>query len=213
MKPWHRQGPFVHLSETVLSRLKGKAQLHRFHREGCLFREGEPAEALWVIQKGWVRLVKRTADGKNLTLDLVTPKDCLCGLSSFSGQVYLATALAVTPVEAVRLPTGLLRRILQSHGRFASCVVDTFSHRFHHMAQAYATAFAPVERRIVSVLLRLREDFGQTLPVTRREIAELTGTTVETAIRVTSQMRKDGLIRLKRGQVTLVDPKALERKV
>lgn len=212
-KAWHRQEPFIHLSKRDLSELKPTAEPHRYPHGTLLFQEGEPAEALWVIQQGWVRLVKRTTDSKSLTLDLVTPKDRLCGLSAFSGQNYLASAVAVTPIEAVRLPAPALRRLLESNAPFVSCVMRTFSHRFHHMAQAYATAFAPVEQRIAAVLLRLQEDFGITLPVTRREIAELTGTTVETAIRVTSRMRRENLIRMSRGQITLMDLKALSKKL
>lgn len=209
MKPWYRQQPFVHLSDSVLRELERGAEVHRFPKGTFLFREGRPAETLWVIQKGWARLVKRTTDGKGLTLDLVTPKDHLCGLSAFSGQTYLASAVAVTPIEAVLIPALPLRRILRSNARFASCVMETFSHRFHHMAEAYVMAFAPMEQRIASVLLRLHGDFGTDLPVTRREIAQLTGTTVETAIRITARLRRKGLIQMGWGQVTLIDLKAL----
>lgn len=213
VKPWYAQEPFVYLSQSALGSLRRTAEPHRCPKETLLFQEGQPAEALWVIQKGWVRLVKRTTDSKSLTLDLVTPKDCLCGLSALSGDRYLASAVAVTPVEAVRIPAFALHRVLQSNARFNSCVMGTFSHRFHHMAEAYATAFAPVEQRIAWILLRLREDFGTTVPATRREIAQLTGTTVETAIRVTRKMRRENLIRLSRGQITLVDSKALSEKL
>lgn len=178
-----------------------------------LFREGEPAESLWILKRGWVRLIKRTADGKSLTLDLVTPKDSLCGLSAFSGARYLASAVAATPIEAVRLAAKKVQQLLQSHAPFAACVTGIFSRRFHHMASSYAAAFAPVEQRIAAVLLRLEEDFGDTLPVTRREVAEMAGTTVETAIRVTNRMRRENLLLMKRGQIVLADPKALAKKI
>ncbi|MBI3615153.1 MAG: Crp/Fnr family transcriptional regulator [Candidatus Omnitrophica bacterium] len=187
--------------------------MSRYPKGAVLFREGEPAEILWVLQRGWVRLVKKTTDSKTLTLDLMTPKDGLCGLSAFSGDRYLASAVAATPVEAVRIPAKSIRAILQSNAPFASCVIGIFSQRFHHMAEAYATAFAPVEQRIASVLLRLDEDFGTTLPVTRRELAELAGTTVETAIRVTNRMRQENLLLMQRKKIILVNPKGLAQKI
>ena len=213
MKPWRSQEPFVHLSDSVIHGLSRVAQVHRTPQGTVLFREGEPAQDLWIIRRGWVRLVKRTTDSKLLTLDLVTPRDGLCGLSAFSGETYLASAITATPVEAVRIPAKAVREILRSDAQFASCVAGIFSHRFHHMLKAYATAFSPVEQRIASVLLRLDEDFGATLPVTRREVAELAGTTVETAIRVTNRMRKENLLLMQRGKIVLMNPKGLARKI
>lgn len=212
MKPWFRKEPFVHLPDDAIQALGQVAEVCRRPRGAILFREGDPSEALWVLQRGWIALMKRTAEGKVLTIDLATPRDGIFGLSAFSGQPYLASAVANTPVEAVRLPATQARGLLRLHTQFAACVAEVFSHRFHHMASAYATAFAPVEQRIASVLLRLAEDFGEVLPVTRREIAELAGTTVETSIRVTRQMQRDGLVSMSRGRVTLVRPKAIAAK-
>jgi CRP-like cAMP-binding protein len=213
MKAWYRQEPFVHLSNSVIRELSRTAQGRRYPKGAVLFREGEPADVLWVIQRGWVSLMKKTTDGKILTLDLVTPKDSLCGLSVFSGDKYLSSAVAVTPVEVRRIPASVVRKALRSNAPFAFCVAGIFSQRFHHMAAAYATAFAPVEQRITAVLLRLSEDFGNTLPVTRREVAELAGTTVETAIRVTRKMWREHLLLMRRGEIILVNPKGLARRI
>lgn len=213
MGAWPSQHPFNHLPKSARQSLGRRAKAVHLLKGTVLFREGEPAEFLWVILKGWVRLTKRTANGKILALDLVTPKDRLLGLSAFSGKTYLASAVAATAVEAIRLPAHRLQKLLQSHAPFAACVTGIFSQRFHNMALMYATAFSPVEQRIAAVLLRLDKDFGSTLPVTRREVAEMAGTTVETAIRVTSQMRKENLLLMKRGQILLVNPKALAQKI
>lgn len=213
MSVWPSQHPFNHLPESARKELGRIGEAVRLAKGTVLFREGEGPEFLWVLLKGWVRLTKRTANGKGLTLDLVTPKDRLLGLSAFSDKNYLATAVAATPVEAIRLPADRLQEFLRSYASFAVCVTGIFSQRFHNMAEFYATAFAPVEQRIAAVLLRLDKDFGSTLPVTRREIAEMTGTTVETAIRVTNRMRKENLLLMKRGQIVLVNPKALAQKI
>lgn len=214
MKPWNQTEPFVHLTDSQLKELNQSAELCRYPKGAVLFREGEPADSLWVLQQGWVRLVKRTADGKFLTLDLVTPKDGVCGLSAFSDHNrYVATAVAAPPVEAVRLPALALRELLKSHPQFAACVTGILNQRFRHIAAAYADAYAPVEQRIASVLLRLTDDFGAHLPITRRELAELTGTTVETAIRITRRMQEEGTLRISRGRVTVLHPRSLSGKI
>lgn len=210
---WLQRDPFRHLPESAKRQLSRAAELRHCPQRSVLFREGDPADSLWVIQRGWVQLVKRTADGKTLTLDFVTPRDRICGLSAFNKQGYLASAIATTPVVALRIPAPVVGRLLKEQARFAACVAGIFGQRFHHMAAAYATAFAPVEHRIASVLLRLREDFGRSIPVTRRELGELSGTTVETAIRVTRQMQRDGVLQMSRGRILLLRPEALKRKI
>ena len=177
-----------------------------------LFREGNPSDTLWVLESGWVRLVRQTARNKTLMLDVVTPRNGVFGLSAFSGGPYVANAVAASPITIVQISTDVVRSLLKAHPRFAASAVGIFGRRFHHMATAYATAFAPVEQRIAAVLLRLQESFGDTLPLTRREIAELTGTTVETAIRVTTRWRRHGLLHMSRGCIVLQRPDVLGEK-
>ncbi len=210
---WIQQSPFNELPESVKQRILRAAEPHRVSPGTILFGEGERADSLWILEEGWAQLMKKTVDGKSLALDLVTPKDRFFGISAFACDQYLASAVAVTPITALRIPGEVLRQLLRSYPSFGVSVVKIFSRRFHHMAAAYSAAFAPVEQRIASVLLRLDEDFGNTLPVTRRQIAELAGTTVETAIRVTNRMRGENLVLMRRGQILLVNPTGLARKL
>ncbi len=202
---WYTQGPFKGLPAETRCQLQSAGEEQRFPKRAILFREGEPAIFLFIVRSGWVRLMRKSDDSRVLTLDIVTPKDSLCGLSAFIGGRYVATGQAATPLDTVRLPAEVLKPLLQSHVGLAACLVQLLNQRYHHMAAAYAKAFAPVEQRIISVLLRLEEDFGSTLPVTRREVAELAGTTVETAIRVTNRMKWDQLLQLERGRIILLN--------
>lgn len=211
--PWLHQDPFRRLPVPARTVLNRAAEVARYQAGEVVFREGEPPESLWVVRRGWVQLVMRTANGKGLTADLSTPDDGLFGLSAFCGMSYLTSAVAATPLVVVRLPAPVVRQLVTAHAAFAAAVVRLFSRRFHHMAEIYATAFAPVELRIVSVLLRLEEAFGATLPVTRRQVAELAGTTVETAIRVTNRLRRDRLLTMRRGEIVLADSVGLSQKL
>lgn len=213
MSWWVQREPFNCLSEPAKRELEQAAELRHCPKQSVLFLEGAPADFLWVIRRGWAKLVKRSGDGKLLTLDLVTPKDGVCGLSAFSKQDYLASAIAAAPIVAFQIPAPAVRRLLQEQAPFAAAVARIFGQRFHHMAAAYAMAFAPAEQRIASVILRLNEDFGRSIPVTRREMGELAGTTVETAIRVSRQMQREGILRVSRGRILLTCPGALKKKI
>lgn len=207
--PWYRRDPFRHLPAKDLARLQTEARARHLPKGSILFGEGEPAKDLWVIRSGWVRLIRRVTDGQDLTLDIVTPKDTLCGLSAFVGGPYMATAVAATPVDGVRLPAEILKSLTATHAELAACLARLLNRRYHHIAQAYAQAFASAQQRIASVLARLHEDFGMTLPVTRQEIARMSGSRVETAIRITRQMERNGVLRMSRGRIQLLRPDLL----
>ena len=210
---WVQQEPFSCLPESAKHHLMRDAHLQRYPVGAVLFREGEPAKKLYLIQSGWVQLTKKIPGARTpLTLDLVTPKDGLCGLTAFIGGCYMATAVAVTPVNAVLLPASALQPLIQRHAELAAEIAQLLGRRYRHTVRAYANAFAPVEQRIAAALLRLREDFGSSLPVTRREVAEMTGTAVETAIRITRQMERQGILEMSRRQIVLLRPEMLAQK-
>jgi len=210
---WYAQEPFAGLSASTRRKLQAVAKEQRIRRGECLFREAEPATALWLVRSGWVQLKRKAGNRQELTLDIVTPKDNLCGLSAFFGGRYMGTAVAATPLEAVRIPAAALRTVIGSDVRLTTRIAQLTLARYRHITSAYANAFSSAQHRIAAVLLRLEEDFGRLLPVTRKEVAELSGTTVETAIRVTRQMERKGALRSSRGQIKLLKLAALKEKV
>jgi CRP/FNR family transcriptional regulator len=70
-----------------------------------------------------------------------------------------------------------------------------------------------VEKRTLHVLLSLVEEFGNTIPLTRKEIAEMVGTTVETSIRTFSRLEEEGLVSTSRGRIVIKDVKELEERM
>ena len=206
MKDFLNHEPFRHLPAQARRRLEAEAEEKQFPAGGVLFREGDPAEKLWLICSGWVRLVRRVADGQNLTIDLVTSKDRFCGLTALTGGRFMATAVAGVPVTAVCLPVPTLVNLMQDHAELAGFAARLFDQRYSHLVAAYTHSFASVPQRLAAVLLRLKEDFGSTIPVTRRELAQMTGTTVETAIRITRSMQQEGILQAGRGRIRLLRP-------
>ena len=197
--------PFAAIEISARKQLREAAVVCQCEPNAVLFREGEASMTLWMLREGWVRLTKQVSGtARPLTLDIVTPKDNLCGLSAFFDMPYMATAVAVAPVRAVCLPSESLRPLLASSVTIASAVARMLNGRYRHLAAVYATAFASAETKITAALARLEEDFGSEIPITRREIAEMTGTAVETAIRITRKMERAGILRLIRGEIVVV---------
>ncbi|MBI4436685.1 MAG: Crp/Fnr family transcriptional regulator [Candidatus Omnitrophica bacterium] len=204
---------FRNLSEEEHLLLRQEGSLLEFQKKGVLFKEREPAEAVWFILSGWVRLVRQSPQGRPVTIFVMTPKEPICGVSALVLGTYTATAIAATKVKVVRIPRDLFLNLLEKYPSFSKRVIEICCKRIQEMILSYATAYDRVDRRIAHVLLRLSDDFGNILPFTHREISEMGGTALETSIRVLSKMKRKGWLTVKRGEISILKRAELKKVV
>ncbi len=201
---------FRMVPEEALRALGDAAELRRFRKGEMLFTEGQPAEAVWLIKRGWVYLVKRTPQGAPVTIFTVTPEEVLCGFSAVAGQsAYYASAVAATDTSAIRVPQRACSQLLRREPAFAVAVLAIYHTRMRHMAEAISLAPAPVEQRLAYTLLRLKASFGKAIPVTHKELARMAGTRLETSIRTIARMKRQAWLRSSRGKITVLTPDRL----
>ncbi len=202
---------FKSVPADKLQALGETAELRRFRKGEAIFEEGQPAAFVWVIQRGWVYLVKRTPSGGPVTIFTVTPEEVLCGFSAVIGQgAYYASAVAATETTAIRLPRVDFDRLLRSQAGFAERVLAIYHTRMRHMAQTISLASSPVEQRLAYTLLRLRASFGRTIPVTHHELARMAGTRWETSIRTVSTFKRKQWLSTSRGKMVILRPDQLK---
>jgi CRP-like cAMP-binding protein len=181
---------------------------------------GDPAEHLFVVADGRVKLMHHSLSGKNVLLDMLTPGEFFGSLSTLGDDIYPDTAEAQTQTCVLVINADDFRRILEKYPKVALKVVDIMAVRLrtaHERVQQLSALSA--EGRIANLLLTLSKKFGKSSevglliqsPLTRDDLAAMTGTTTETASRVMSQLQKDGLIRTGRKWVAILDQPALER--
>lgn len=201
-------------------------QINRlFHENGyspeqTICFAGDPAEHLYVVADGRVKLMRHSLSGKNVLLDMLTPGEFFGSLSTLGDDVYPDTAEAQTQTCVLVINADDFRRILEKHPQVALKVVDIMAVRLRtaHERVRQLTALS-VEGRIANLLLILSKKFGKSSdvgrliqsPLTRGDLAAMTGTTTETTSRVMSQFQKDGLIQTGRKWVSIIDQQALER--
>jgi CRP-like cAMP-binding protein len=181
---------------------------------------GDPAEHLFVVADGRVKLMRHSLSGKNVLLDMLTPGEFFGSLSALGDDVYPDTAEAQTQTCVLSINADDFRRILEKHPKVTLKVVDIMSARLRTAHERVRQLSAlPVEGRIANLLLILSKKFGKPddvglliqSPLTRDDVAAMAGTTSETASRVMSQFQKAGLIQTGRKWVSIVDQHALER--
>lgn len=210
-----RQIPFFqHVSSRRLKQLRAVAHLERYPKDAVLFRQGTAAEAIWIIVEGWVHLLRSPdGDGQDspAVLFTITPQEALCGISAIESGVYHLSAIAATDCQTIRIPRQAFHELVRHEPKVSYAALELCARRLQHIAQQYGGVAEPVSQRLIRTILRLQEQFGSTIPMTHRELAQMSWTTTESAIRMIRKLKHDGVVGGRRGRLVIQQPKALQQ--
>ena len=201
--------PFKRLSPAEQQRLGAAAREKRYAKGETIFRAGQPADAVCVVKEGRVHLMKFLESGQASTTCVMTPGETFCCLPALDGKPYPVDAVAAEDSVVVRIPTTAFHALLRRNPAFLQDSLCLFCDRLRQVEDKSCMAYDSVERRLAKALLMLSKKFGQTIPLTKHELAELANTTQETTIRILSQLSKQGAIRSARGKTTILHPEKL----
>lgn len=191
-----------------------KSVLERKYAKGdSIFLEGDPADYVWFVKEGHVKAVVHSAGGRDMTLCMNGSQTMFGSCCCFGEKTYACNGIAETDVTILAYPMGEFLGLLDRHPALSQAVVEELSKRLRQSKDMQAFEQESVEKRILHVLANLAAEFGNTIPLTRREIAEMAGTTVETSIRTFSRFEEEGLVATSRGKITLKSLKELTRKL
>ena len=207
---------FRTLSPGDRERVAGATREQRIPAGKILFSEGQVADTLWAVKDGVVHIVKSGADGREIVLEVVPPGGLFGAVVALEGRPYPASAVAAENSVVWRIPAVLARELCQKHPSLRASILEQVTTRLRGAHDRMRSiALERVEQRLARMLLTLAEKIGQrrdrltVLSVTRQELADMIGTTVETTIRITSKWQQTGLIRSSRHQIGLTDLDAL----
>ncbi len=210
---------FAGLSERDWEKVVDLFSERQYQKDDYIFLEGEAPEALFIIRSGKVKVLRHSTDGKDVVLRVCGPGNLLGTVAVFDGGGYPGTAQVIEPCVALVITRNDCLTLVNRYPVFALAVIADLGSRLRSSAeQIRSLAVERVEQRIARVLLKLAETAGSDapegrvieMPLTRQDVADMTGTTVETAIRVMSKFRRQELIKTRRGKVVLVDLNALQ---
>jgi CRP-like cAMP-binding protein len=210
---------FAGLSERDWEKVADLFTERQYQKDDYIFLEGEAPEALYVIRSGKVKVLRHSTDGKDVVLRVASLGQLLGTVAVFDGSGYPGTAQAIEECILLVIARNDCLTLVTRYPVFALSVIADLGGRLRSSAeQIRSLAVERVEQRIARVLLKLGASAGSDMPegrviempLTRQDVADMTGTTVETAIRVMSKFRRNNLIRTRRGKVVLVDLDALQ---
>ena len=210
--------PFSRLARPEIREILDRAVPKRYPEGSAVFREGAPAERFYLLLDGFIRVVRTTPAGEQV-IALHIPPGQLFGIAPAIGRdTYPATAVCAAETLALGWPVRLWGEFAAKYDGFSSETYRTLGARLNEM-QVRVTELATqaVEQRVAAALLRMVNQSGRktaegieiAFPVTRADIAEMTGTTLHTVSRLLSAWEREGLVRSARRRVTVTAPHRL----
>jgi CRP-like cAMP-binding protein len=213
---------FATLPAHELASLAAAARETPFRAREYVFREGDAAQWLCLVKAGHVRIVHHSRTGKDVVLELLGPGEVFGGVAAIERRPYPASAQATEPSLIVQIPADLVVGLVERHPpvvREMALLIGRRLRAAHDSVKSLAVE--PAEARLAATLLRLadregiRAKRGVELPfhLTRQSLADMSGTTVETAIRVVSRWLHDELVEDRNGRLIVRDEGALRALV
>lgn len=210
--------PFSKLEKRQIRAILDQATSRRYDEGLAIFDEGAPAERFFMLLDGYVRVVRITPTGEQVTA-LHIPAGQLLGIAKAIGrETYPATAMTATESIVLSWPMRLWDSFVSDYDGFASETYKTVGNRVGELNNRIVEmATQQVEQRVANALLRLINQTGRKVsdgieidfPITRQDLSELTATTLHTASRLLSAWEKQGLVQSKRKRIKVLDPHAL----
>jgi CRP-like cAMP-binding protein len=213
---------FAELNEDDLGRVADVAVPRRFGTGEVVFREGDQSNTCYVVRSGHARAVREHSDGRSITLATFGPGDIFGELAMFDDERRSATVEAIEDTEAIAILGGDMRRLLGEHPAIAVELLAALGRRLRETNERLARqSFQTVQSRVAAVLSQLvagaqSEGAGQgdvLITSTQASLAQLAGSSRESASRFLAVLERAGIITQGRGRLVVHDPAALDRYV
>jgi CRP/FNR family transcriptional regulator, cyclic AMP receptor protein len=215
----HGVPAFSALADEDLAQVAGVAVPRSFMAGEAVFHEGDPGDICYVVRAGHVRAVREHTDGRSITLATLGPGDIFGELAIFDEERRSATIESLEETEVVAILGSDLRRLLRDHPDIAVKLLASLSRRLRETNQRLTRqSFLTVQSRVASVLAELvaaarSEGAPETdvlITATQTDLAQLAGSSRESASRFLAVLERAGIITQGRGKLTVHDPGALE---
>jgi CRP/FNR family transcriptional regulator len=197
---------FSSLNERELAGLSQLAIERSFKPGEFVFWEGDAPDRFYMVAEGRIKVLKHSSLAKEFIIAFFGLGEMFGEVAVFENKPYPASAQAVAETKVLGIKREDFLSFLANRPEVALSIINVLGERLR-VAQDRLRDLAGerVEQRLARILLMLSAKLGPTLPFTRQEIADMAGTTTETAIRVMSRLKDGGIIRSVRGKTIIVD--------
>jgi len=213
---------FSTLVPADLERIAELAVPRDFEPGQVVFREGDSSDTCYIVRSGRARAVREHSDGRTITLATFGPGDIFGELAMFEDERRSATVEAIEPTTAVAVLGPDMRRLMTEHPGIATRLVIALGRRLRESNERLSRqSFQTVQSRVAVVLRdliqqRIAAGAAPTevlLTATQADLAQLAGSSRESASRFLAVLERAGVISQGRGRLVVRDPDALRNYV
>ncbi len=206
---------FESLTDDDLSELARNSQWEDYDKGDYVVFEGDENDWLYAPAKGRLKLVKHLDSGRDVILNIIVPGEIIGEGPLYDGETQPASLQTMEKASVVRIRRPALVNVLKGNVSTLEAIISHESSLLRDtFEQVKSLSGERVLRRIAAVIIKLAGKTGELQPdntvrinlrVTRQEIANMAGSTVETTIRTISKITSEGIIDTKNGHIVIID--------
>jgi CRP/FNR family transcriptional regulator len=213
---------FATLEHGDLERIAQLAVPRSFEPGQAVFREGDQSDTCYIVREGHARAVRSHGDGRTITLATFGPGDIFGELAMFEDERRSATVEAIEPISVVAVLGPDMRRLMTEHPEISTRLVVALGRRLREMNERLSRqSFQTVQSRVAVVLSELvaqelaegAEGRDVLVTATQADLAQLAGSSRESASRFLAVLERAGVISQGRGRLVVHEPEALKKYV
>jgi len=211
---------FSRLSPADRRTIAEVSRVQQFDKGQMIFEQEAPSDAFYAIASGRVKIFKMMPSGRDVILEVFGPGDPLGAVAVYMDRPFPASAMALEDTTCVIIPRESFFRLIESNPSLVRGLLLGMTTRLVELTNRLAELTGGrIEPRFARLFLKLVSEMGRAerggtfipLALSRQELADMTGTTVETCIRIMSRWNKDGFVRTEQDGFVVVERAELER--
>jgi len=206
---------FAGLNATTLEAVARAVIRRSYQSDQVVFLEGDACAGLYVVQDGWLKSVKVSPEGREQVIRVVGPGETFNEIGVFVGTPNHVTVVALEPATVWVISRETMRRLMDEYPGLARIIAQNLAQRVLHLLDLVEDlSLRTIEARLARYLLE--ESSGEVLHrqrwTTQAEIASQLGTVLDTLNRALRSLSTEGLIRVERHEIQILDRQGLKAK-
>lgn len=210
---------FRKLAPADLHTIAQEAVVRHYEKGQRIFEQETPSDAFYTIASGRVKIFKMLPTGKDMILEIFGAGDPLGAVAAYDGRPFPASAVALEDTVCIVIPRAVFFRLLEQHSSLVRGLLLGMTIRLVELTNRLAqVSGSRIEPRFARLFLKLADEMGRgergglfiPLSLSRQELADMTGTTIETGIRIMSRWGKEEIVRTEKDGFVVLDRQTLE---
>ena len=201
--------------QKELEKLSESRELKRYQKKEFIYQEGDSPKRLYFIASGKIKTFRTNELGKEYITKVYVSGDFVGYNALLSDAPYFESAMAIEDVEISFIPKGDFYALLHNNRDFSARFIKMLANNVDEKEeQLLSLAYNSIRKRVAEVLVslyeRYQEDGQDTISILRDDLASMVGTAKESVIRTITDFKKEGLINVNGGTITILDKEGLE---